>query len=143
MKYVRASILFIFICVCHLIFMPNGCKDSSEFERPSDSLIEPPDAPILITPLSDTEYIILPNPGYVDVYFAWYDINDAEYYQLEYSVNENFSNSTVLTSTEATVVKRFAEPVDLYWHVRANSDYWTWYTPWSETRYFRIQPPVD
>lgn len=143
MKLVKYIAVVCVLCILYIVFVPSGCKDASEFERPNDSLVEPPAAPILISPPVDTEYILLQNPGYVNVFFTWNSVIGAEYYQLEYSVDENFGSSSMFTINSTELVESFTEPVDLYWRVRAHSDYWTWFTDWSETWYFRIRPPVD
>ena len=136
---VQSILLVSLLCVLTNI----GCQDPNEYRPPGDTLIEPPGPPSLLTPPDDTCYVLIPNPGFKDVYFSWTEVEGAQYYQLEYSTDINFSESEILVSSGPVLVNRFTYPIHFYWHVRAGSDWWTWYSTWSDVRYVRIMPPVD
>lgn len=135
----QSILLATYFCV----LINSGCQDPDEYRPPGDTLVEPPGPPSLLAPPNDTQYVLIPNPGFQDVYFSWTAVENAQYYQLEYSADENFNESQIVTASVPAVVVRFFSPIGFYWHVRAGSDWWTWYTAWSDVRFARITPPMD
>ena len=141
-----SNLLSKIILISMLILLTNmnpGCKDPNEYKPPEDSLLPPPGPPQLFFPPVDTEYVLVPNPGVIHIPFDWSDVEGAEYYEIELSPDSNFINGITHESNSSKLTISFYAPQDLYWHVRAESDSWTWYTPWSESWYFRIRPPLE
>jgi len=137
------SIFVIILC----INLNSGCKSPEEYEPPPDSLIPPPEAPELIRPPDDTSYWFGQagqSWDFVVVVFEWTSVSDAQFYELEIATTPNFGTSVIydikVSSTKTTVL--FYNPVNCYWHVRAESNQWTWFTDWSEIRYLRIRWPI-
>lgn len=115
-----------------------GCKDPDEYAPPQDSLVQAPAPPQLITP-PDSDVVSLTMGLGVDVYFEWSAIADAEFYEIDVSNDEAFSiviQHHKVYAHSATLTFDF--PGDYFWRVRAYSPLWTWYTIWSEARYFWI-----
>lgn len=139
-KYI--SVFKIVVIFSYFFLYITGCPDPDEYELPPDSLIDPPAAPLLLYPPLDTEYVLYPVPGYIDISFDWTSVEDADDYQLEYSPDSLFTTSTAITVDIDEFTVRFNQPTDIYWHVRARSDKWTWYTQWSASWLFIIQPPI-
>ncbi|HEC78570.1 MAG TPA: hypothetical protein ENI34_05425 [candidate division WOR-3 bacterium] len=135
----KLSFLFL---LCFILNTNPACKGPEEYKPPDDSLAEPPAAPQLLFPPMDTEYVLVPDPGVVQIDFDWTAVSGTEYYELEYSSNPDFINGTTETSSSDGLTILFSSPMDIYWHVRAASSAWKWYTDWSEVRYFRIRPPL-
>lgn len=143
MKIIKLLTGFIITLTLILMLETNtGCTNPDEYKPQEDSLIEPPDPPELVFPPMDTEYVLLPEPGYVEITFDWTPVNGADHYELEYASNPDFINAASETSSTDKLTIIFSSPIDLYWRVRAESPAWKWYTDWSEARFFRIRPPL-
>jgi len=104
--------IFSIFVIILCINLNSGCKSPEEYEPPPDSLIPPPEAPELIRPPDDTSY--------------WFG-------------QAGQSWDFVVVVFESVL---FYNPVNCYWHVRAESNQWTWFTDWSEIRYLRIRWPI-
>lgn len=145
--------LYILRCTAVVIVVYAGlayqsCDDPGDYKPRPDSLVYPPnEVPELITPPNDTHFVFgQQGHGWDTIWvpFQWTKVTDVQYYELEIAPNANFDGSDVYT-TDAESYTLPMEAIDhAYWHVRAGSDYWKWYTGWSETRHFRVvYPPFE
>jgi len=122
--------------------LQTGCKDPDEYAPHPDSLISPPAAPQLLNPPHDTGWVYVPAQGPVIVNFEWTSVQGAEYYELHVYADTTYTDPvTYKVSYNAVIIAFLPRPV--YWRVRASSSRWTWYTDWSEIRYFRVWWPVE
>ena len=137
MKVLCLKVLLLFVAML-CITVSSSCKDPDEYAPPQDSLVQPPAPPQLITP-PDSDLFSL-TPGFdVDVYFEWSDIADAEFYEIDVSNDVAFGNIVQHHKVYAhSAILTFTYSGDFYWRVRTYSSLWTWYTNWSEVRYFWI-----
>jgi len=139
------KVLFLFGFIL-LVNLNPGCKDPYDYSPPPDSLVNPPDeVPELLFPPDDTHFVFgQQGHGWDTIWvsFIWSRITNAQYYDLVTSIDPNFPDSISwrqrVSSTSHIVV---FEPQDCYWRVCAGSDYWTWYTGWSETGRFKLVVP--
>ena len=117
-----------------------GCKDPGEFEPEVDSLIDPPGPTRLIYPPDDTGYVVSSANPVLEIDFLWNAIIDAEYYEFQIASESTFNDSYTTTYTLSinTINNTVIHTGDNYWRVRASSPLWTWYTDWSEVRFFRV-----
>jgi hypothetical protein len=134
--------LFIIGIVFLFVGVPHGCKDPYDYEPPEDMLQSPPDPPELIFPPDSTWY-------YLDygelcfITFQWDTIYDAGMYEFEFDTSWSFGKTawSELTPEDTITFAFLPDTVDTivyYWHVRAASDLWIWWTDWSEVRAFII-----
>jgi len=142
-KTIMIILLFFLLYVSGMV---QNCNDVEKYKPPSDSLADPPDEiPLLIFPPNDTDIVFGQNGHGWDtvwVHFQWTEVNEAEYYQLEVADNMAFNNSQVHKVGSNSIIVPMGPIGETYWHVRAGSDYWTWYTDWSATGFFKlIYPP--
>lgn len=136
------SKLFIIGIVFLLIGIPHGCKDPYDYEPPEDMLLLPPEPPQLIFP-ADSVWYVLDYGELVFITFQWDTIYDADMYEFEFDTSQSFGKTAWSELTpEDTITFVFwsdtTDTVAYYWHVRAASDLWTWWTSWSEVRTFII-----
>ncbi len=135
-------ILVIILCIDSI----QGCRDPYDFEPPEDSLLPAPDPPQLLWP-RDSIYYHLPNDtDSVHITFNWSTIEDIEFYEWEIDTSAIFSRTAWSRRTEYDTITFGFTADDMftktyYWHVRAASDLWFWWTEWSETRTFIIPVP--
>ena len=134
--YLTLKILFLFTAILGMS-LDSGCKNPEEYKPPEDSLIPPPAPPQLIIP-NDSAFFSMTPGSNIDIYFEWSNITDADFYEIEFSDNPTFTNSTRYKYYTHSATINFTELGKYFWHVRAYSPLWTWYTNWSETRYFLI-----
>lgn len=140
------KILLIFIILLCIDFN-SGCKGPEEYAPPADSLIPPPEPPQPLSPPYDTAYWFGQGGQgweYVVVVFEWTPIEGAQQYELVLASSASFGSSIFSTfQTSGTrITVRIYSPTEVYWHVRAESNQWTWFTDWSETWYFRVRWPI-
>jgi len=143
----RIKILSLYGIILFFVFFLSifdvRCKNPEDFKPTEDSLIEPPEPPELISPPADTIYVWTPGIG--DIYnldFEWTFVNGAERYELEVSTDATFQNSEIHATGVNSITIGFHNCNKYFWHVRAISKAWTWYTEWSVLRSFRIIPPI-
>ncbi|MCK4250666.1 hypothetical protein KAX97_04435 [candidate division WOR-3 bacterium] len=139
------KIISAFIIILCINLNP-GCKDPHEYAPPEDSLIPPPEPPQPIYPPDDTGYVFGQGGqgwDFVIVLFEWTPLNGVEYYYLEIAAESTFANPQMHTTLNTTIILYFDVPRKCFWRVRGSSPYWTWYTNWSEVRYFRIWWPIE
>ncbi|KPJ73943.1 hypothetical protein AMJ52_02540 [candidate division TA06 bacterium DG_78] len=134
--------LFIVGTVFLLIGLPRGCKDPYDYKPPEDILVPPPDPPQLIFP-ADSVWYVLDYGDVVFITFQWDTIYDADMYEFEFDTSQSFEKTAWSELTpEDTITFVFwpdtTDTVAYYWHVRAASDFWVWWTSWSEVRTFII-----
>ena len=122
--------------------LENGCTDPDEYQPYQDSLISPPAAPQLINPPDDTGWVYVQALGPVLVEFEWTPVEGAEYYELHLYSDSLFNDTTIYKVSYNTITIAFL-PRLIYWHVRASSSHWIWFTDWSEMRYCRVWWPVE
>ena len=114
-----------------------SCEDPPD--PPPDDVTDPPDPPELIQPQADTTF----NGDTVQVYFDWTYLDGAQIYEIQVD--------TLLTFSTGTTYSSYAPPMILELHrygavtmyccrIRAASEYWTYYTDWSEQRRFYLKP---
>lgn len=128
-----------FVLCALVIFLINlnpGCKNPDEYAPPQDSLVAPPAPPQLIAP-ADSE-LFSQTPGIaMNIYFEWSSVTDAQYYQIQVALDVAFNNTLFNENVYAhSTTLTFYQPGEFFWRVRAYSPLWTWYTNWSEIRYF-------
>jgi hypothetical protein len=119
-----------------------GCKDPDEYQPYQDSLISPPAAPQPLNPQDGAGWVYIPALGPVIVEFEWTPVAGAEYYELHLYADSNFVDTTIYKVSYNTITIAFL-PRQVYWHVRASSSHWTWFTDWSEMWYCRIWWPIE
>jgi hypothetical protein len=137
MKVFYIALRFLlFSLVIFLIDLNSGCKNPDEYAPPQDSLVAPPAPPQLIVP-ADSE-LFSQTPGIaMDIYFEWSAVTDAQYYQIQVALDVAFNNTLFDENVYArSVTLTFYQTGEFFWRVRAYSPLWTWYTSWSEIRYF-------
>jgi hypothetical protein len=142
--YIKVLLLLVFFFV---IKIPQGCQDPHDFEPPPDTMVPPPNmVPELISPPNDTGIIYKQDGHGADtiwVLYIWDIVPQAQYYDLQVSRDTSFPDSTADTyrcaANSQTVVMSGAG--SFYWRVRAGSDYWTWYTDWSDVWRLRLAYP--
>lgn len=122
--------------------LQTGCKDPDEYAPYQDSLISPPAAPQLLNPPDDTGWVYIEALGPVIVDFEWTPIQDAEHYDLYLYADTTYTDPVTYKVSDNAVTIAFL-PRRVYWRVRASSSRWTWFTDWSEIRYFRVWWPVE
>ncbi len=137
------SVCIIIIC----INLNPGCKSPKEYEPPPDTLISPPAPPQPLYPPYDTSYWFGQGGqgwDFVVVVFEWTAVDGTQYYELELASTASFGTSvfySIKTSSTKTTVRIYS-PTEVYWHVRAESPQWKWFTNWSEVWYFRVRWPI-
>ena len=135
MGFLNMVAKFMLLCILLFAFYTQpGCKDPSEFEPESDSLIEPPGPPHLVSPFSG--FVIMFESVPADSYYIleWTTVDQADGYQVEYTIDTNppfLINCPVNTCT-IWVFDTTGRIREHYWRVRASSLLWTWFTEWSE-----------
>jgi len=132
------NLLLIFIII--LFIINTGCKDPNEFEPDVDSLVDPPGPVSLVYPPDDTGYVkTLINPT-LDIDFLWNAILETEYYEFQMSRESTFIDTLtrVYKIPYNTLNISGISTGDHFWRVRASSPHWTWFTDWSEVRFFRV-----
>ncbi len=130
------SVLFIVA-----LFSANpGCKDPYEFAPEPDTLIPPPNPPRLIYPPDDTGYVKTTANPTLQIDFLWNAIIAAEYYEFHISSESTFNDSftRIYELSYNTLNITGVSTGDHFWRVRASSSRWTWFTDWSEVRFFRV-----
>jgi hypothetical protein len=140
--FLISKILTLVIIMMFIAYYP-GCKDPDEF-NPDDSLIDPPEPPQPIFPPQDTNYTWTPQVGpifYLD--FEWSSVAGAQRYELEIDTDSSFDNAAIYSTTHTSVEAELYEIDRYFWHVRAFSSAWTYYTEWSDIWTFRIKPPLN
>ena len=121
-----------------------ACKDPSGFAPGDDPKPDPPEPPVPVYPLegeSTEEY------GYPqDVVFQWQPVAGAFFYEIEvYTdsvLNPGNQYGAVGSITETQAGVGFHTYGTYYWHVRAGSPNWKWYTDWSELISFHLPNPT-
>jgi hypothetical protein len=137
-----AYVLMICVVLSGMYVQP-GCKNPDEYEPPEDSLVPPGNPPQPTDPVSGFVYMwayeYLPFEIFIE--FEWTSVEQAESYQLEYTIDtfppiiiDCQSNLHILLIRDTT--DRFCNH---YWRVRAWSSAWEWYTDWSEQWYFELR----
>ena len=131
------TLLLLLIVLLHIY---PGCKDPGEYEPEVDSLIDPPEPVRLIYPPDDTGYVKTTAQPILEIDFIWNAIIDAEYYEFQMSSESTFNDSYTTTYTMAynTLNITGISTGNHFWRVRASSPCWTWFTDWSEIRFFRV-----
>ncbi|MCK4250904.1 hypothetical protein KAX97_05625 [candidate division WOR-3 bacterium] len=136
MKLLKIIVKAIFILSISLIvYLQPGCKDSSEYEPPEDTLLIPPDPPQLISPING--FVIMFESVAPDTYYElkWTKVEQAEGYQMEFTTDA-FPPLMVEFETNVCTIWIYDDTAgrlyDYYWRVRANSSAWEWFTEWSE-----------
>lgn len=120
------------------------CHDVEEYD-PNEPLVPPPDPPVLIYPLPDTN---LWGGTYQAVLFDWTTVPGAEMYEIQ--VDTNLAFTTPDTSAFHRLVQaavppvtieliRYTSPATYYAMIRAASASWSDYTDWSEPRRFFLR----
>ncbi len=114
-----------------------GCKDPHEYKPHFDSLCPPPNPPQLISPRNDTSFWYETNFPH-NIVLRWNSVEDAENYELQIVRGDTtlFQHTEVIQVEETDLVYTITGNGIYYWHVRAYSRKWTWYTNWSETWHF-------
>ncbi|GAH01170.1 unnamed protein product [marine sediment metagenome] len=134
------------IFVITIVFLPfcinPGCKDPYDYEPPEDILLPPPDPPQLLSP-ADSVWYILDYGEVVFIIFNWDTIENVDMYEFEFDTSSSFGRTawSELTPYDTITFVFWPDTTDTvayYWHVRAASDLWTWWTDWSEVRTFII-----
>jgi hypothetical protein len=140
--YSILKILPFVIIVMFITYYP-GCKNPEEY-NPDDSLIEPPEPPQPISPPEGTSYVWTPQVGSIfHLDFEWSTVTGAQRYELEIDTDSSFDNAAVYSTSYTSIQAELYEIDTYFWHVRAYSSAWTYYTEWSDIRTFRIAPPID
>lgn len=138
------TLKFLIVLVIILILDINpGCKDPYDYEPQEDPLLPAPEPPQLISP-RDSVYYFLPtafDTAYIT--FKWSAIEDIEFYEFEIDTTILFGrNAWSRRTVYDTVTFGFSAnevlTITYYWHVRAASDLWIWWTEWSDVRCFII-----
>ena len=136
---------FLLLVLFFAIKTPQGCQDPHDFETPPDTMVSPPNmVPELISPPNDTGIIYKQDGHGADtiwVLYIWDIVPQAQYYDLEISRDTSFNEVDAYrcAANSQTVVLEGAGW--FYWRVRAGSDYWTWYTDWSDVWRIRLAYP--
>ncbi len=127
-----------------LIISGPNCRDPHEYEPPFDSLIPPPDAAQLISPVNNAVFsydIWKPYPN--DIEMIWTAVPGTQYYELKIDTDPNLPGKAERVE-DSTFIFAVSANGKYYWQVRAYSRNWTWYTEWSEKRTFiSIYSPGD
>jgi hypothetical protein len=137
--------LCLLLIVFFMIKTYQGCQDPHDFEPPPDTMVPPPNmVPELVSPPNDTGIIYRQDGHGMDtiwVLYIWDIVPQAQYYDLEVSSDTNFNEVDAYrcAANSQTVVMSGAG--SFYWRVRAGSDYWTWFTDWSEVWRLRLAYP--
>jgi hypothetical protein len=143
-----SCLLLCLLTALYIIIMQPGCQDPHDFEPPPDTLVPPPNTvPELIFPPYDTAFIYgQDGHGWdtIHVCCIWYIVPGAQYYDIEVARDTSFSEpETYRTSANSNTFVLSGTGI-FYWHVRAGSDYWTWYTEWSDIwQFYLLIPPFD
>jgi hypothetical protein len=127
-------LVFIVMFITHY----SGCENPETYD-PYDSLIDPPEPPQPLAPPESASYVWTPQVGSVyHLDFEWSEITEAQNYELEIAINLSFDDAAVYRTNCTSVEAELYYIATYYWHVRAWSSAWTYYTEWSDTRTFRI-----
>jgi hypothetical protein len=135
--------IFALCVVVSGLYVQPGCKNPDEYEPPEDSLVPPGELPQPTDPVNGFVYMWAYEyqPFEISVEFEWTDVEQAESYQLEYTIDtfppiimDCESNLYTLLIRDTT--GRFCNH---YWRVRALSSAWEWFTEWSEQWYFELR----
>jgi hypothetical protein len=131
-------LLFIAIFITYYV----GCKSPEEYDPYDDSLIDPPEPPEPLVPAESASYVWTPQVGPVyHLDFEWSEVIGAQNYELEIAVNQFFEDADIYITSQKSIEAELHYIATYYWHVRAWSSAWTYYTEWSDKRTFRIIHP--
>jgi len=139
---IKVLCLFILLLVMNT---PSGCQDPHDFEPPPDTMVDPPNiVPELLFPPNDTGIIYKQDGHGADtiwVTYIWDIVPQAQYYDLEISMDTSFSEVDDYRTSANSQVVVMEGAATFYWRVRAGSDYWTWFTDWSDVWRLRLAYP--
>jgi len=144
-KYLTLFKIFLLLVIVFAIYPQNGCQDPHDFEPPPDTMVPPPNiVPELVSPPNDTGIIYKQDGHGADtiwITYIWDIVPQAQYYDLEISIDTSFSEVDAYrcAANSQTVVMSGAG--HFHWRVRAGSDYWTWFTDWSDVWRIRLAYP--
>ena len=129
---------FLLVFTFFLVSFNSTCKDPEDF-KPVDSLLPPPQAPEVILPLPETLF----NGYWFPVLFDWTEVEGAERYEIETDTTPFFSTAsseTVSSPPHIVPCRRYHFPETIYFYrIRAGSTLWTYYTEWTEIRFFYLR----
>ena len=131
MRYIF-SVIFLFVLGSIVT-----CKDPTG--PPDDNITEPPDPPVLIHPQADTSY----NGDAVQVFFDWNYLAGAQMYEIQIDTNLTFNTGSIYSAEvppKIIELERYVYITTYYCRIRAGSEFWTYYTDWSEPRRFYLKP---
>ncbi|MBN2620187.1 hypothetical protein JXB22_03770 [candidate division WOR-3 bacterium] len=146
-KYLLISHVLLLLVLLFMVQTHTGCQDPHDFEPPPDTMVPPPNmVPELISPPNDTGFIYKQDGHGSDtiwVLFIWDIVPQAQYYDLEVSTDTTFNAADAYhcAANSQTVVMPEYGTGWFFWRVRAGSDYWTWYTGWSDVWRIRLAYP--
>jgi hypothetical protein len=134
------AVFFTFVCV----FVNLRCENPDEFEPPPDTLVTPPAAPGLTSPMD--KFVIMPSDFPYDIILDWDTLTRAEKYELEitrsgdtpYAISLDYDSSIFRVYPDTIYFHRYK------WRVRATSSEWIGgVTEWSGERAFEVRqrPP--
>lgn len=142
MKLFSLILKILFILSIILLFNFNhGCKDSSEYEPPEDSLLPPPDPPQPVSPINGFIIMFESVPADTHYELKWTNIEQAESYQVEYTI-DIFPPFVLDCETNVCTIwvdDTTGRLCNHYWRVRAGSSVWEWFTEWSEQWWFELR----
>jgi hypothetical protein len=129
--YLLIKLLIVFFIIV-LLNVSTGCRDPHDFEPQFDSLVSPPDAPLLLLPPDDTIiWCHMGHPLPFDIELHWASVANAQYYEIDISTDPTFPDARDRVSDTLYIFK-VQYIGKYYWRVRAYNRSWTWYTSWSE-----------
>lgn len=134
--YLKVIAFILSVLAVFIITFQATCK-TPEDENPEDTLLNAPDAPLIIAPVDSYNFMT----EAANLYFTlqWEAVDSAQAYELV------MNNSTVVLDSNSYLgyidQNHFGETV---WRVRASSTRWkTGYTGWSNTlTFFTSHPPA-
>lgn len=132
------------------VLLTPGCQNPHDFEPPEDSLSPAPDPPVPLAPDNGYVYMFQEPPFSITTIFEWTPLEDAEFYEIEYTV-DTFPPVTITNETHVCTLftkDTTSRRCKHYWRVRASSPVWEWFTEWSGSRWFEMRqqpfgPPLQ
>lgn len=131
--------------VVGLALLTMSCQNPFDFQPDDDELEPPPAPPALLQPPDDTVfYYDIDEPYPHDIVLEWQYLQGAQYYEIEVSFDSLFPGATKERIYGASYRYQVENNGVYYWHVRAYSPRWTWYTAFSVTWHFKtVYSPAD
>jgi|GEM_PF-607239 len=116
------------------------CKDADEFEPPPDTLVAPPAAPEIASPVND--FVFMPPYFPFDIILEWDALAQAERYELEITRGSDVPYAIML-DYDFSIYRVYLDTIYFHqykWRVRATSSEWIGgVTEWSGQRAFEVR----